>query len=747
MGIAVRGPLFRSLRGLAFALLSGVALMAPAQTLQPDPNFGLIKATSNVTALAVQADGKVLFSGAFTIVNGVPRQKLARLNADGTLDATWTTAFDINGSASAIVIVGTTAYVGGSFSTIGGVARNNLAAVDTATGAVLPWNPNVTGSVSAIAVSGSTVYIGGDFNLVGVTTRNFIAAVDAATGAATSWNPDANGSVYALAIAGTTVYAGGSYANIGTQARKNIAALDATTGVASSWNPIVDNDVLAVSVSGTTTYLGGKFTTVNTLPHAYVAAIDATTGAPTAWNPQLDGVTNTVFQLGGVVYIGGRFSLVGVAPRYQIAAVDVVTGVATPWNPGTPGNRTKSVVAMAVSGSIVYAGGFFNLMAGSTSPAIARIDIATGDFAAGFRTSAGVPGSVLAMVQQGDGKIVVGGDFEFLGATGIPRGNLLRLNADGTLDPVFHPDADRYVGTLATSATAIYAAGIFATIGGQARDGLAAIDIATGNVTGWSPSVPSVQAIAESGSVIFVGGTFNGTFDGQARHGVAALDATTGIVTAWDSQSDGNVFSLAVSGSTLYVGGGFHNIGGQVRNFLAALSTTTGLASTWNPNPDDQIAKIDVNGNTVYVGANFLTHVGAAPRSHFAAIDATTGLATPFAPNPARYPSGVAFSGSTVFVGYPFSAGAQLAAKLDAATGNSLGWNPNPQRLSGGGASVLAVVVAGPTVYLGGVFDTVLGQTRGSLAAVTVIGNPPPAMQGAASRKVHGSAGTFNLPL
>jgi len=48
-------------------------------------------------------------------------------------------------------------------------------------------------SVHALAVAGDIIYAGGVFSSVGGVTRNHIAALDAATGKATDWNPNANG--------------------------------------------------------------------------------------------------------------------------------------------------------------------------------------------------------------------------------------------------------------------------------------------------------------------------------------------------------------------------------------------------------------------------------------------------------------------------------------------------------------------------------------------------------------------------
>ncbi len=81
-------------------------------------------------------------------------------------------------------------YIGGDFSSVGGQTRNRLARINS-DGSLHDWNPNVTnGVIYAIALSGSTVYVGGTF---GGGTANRIAALDATTGSATERNPDARG--------------------------------------------------------------------------------------------------------------------------------------------------------------------------------------------------------------------------------------------------------------------------------------------------------------------------------------------------------------------------------------------------------------------------------------------------------------------------------------------------------------------------------------------------------------------------
>src|SRR5512134_3453315 len=104
-------------------------------------------------------------------------------------------------------------YIGGSFSSVGGVPRSNLAHI-LADNTVSDWNPSPTSVVRALALDGSTLYVGGSFGSIGGQARNNIAALDVATGDATGWNPNANGTVYALAVSGSTIYAGGDFTTI-----------------------------------------------------------------------------------------------------------------------------------------------------------------------------------------------------------------------------------------------------------------------------------------------------------------------------------------------------------------------------------------------------------------------------------------------------------------------------------------------------------------------------------------------------
>jgi len=82
---------------------------------------------------------------------------------------------------SALALLDGTLYAGGSFVTIGGLARNRIAALNTA---VSTFNPNASSTVNVLALAGSTLYAGGFFSTIGGQTLNSLAALSTADGTA-----------------------------------------------------------------------------------------------------------------------------------------------------------------------------------------------------------------------------------------------------------------------------------------------------------------------------------------------------------------------------------------------------------------------------------------------------------------------------------------------------------------------------------------------------------------------------------
>src|SRR6266487_3248657 len=182
----------------------GVALSAESGA--PLPSFQ--KVAGLVNAAVPDGEGGWFIGGFFKAVGGLPRSNLAHIRADGGV-----TSWDPHPDAVVytIALAGKTVYAGGQFTTIGGVRRPYLAALDGATGAATTWSPAPNAAVGTMAFRGSSLFIGGWFSSIAGETRNCIAELDVSTGRATAWNPSANGGVWALAIRGHTIYAAGGF--------------------------------------------------------------------------------------------------------------------------------------------------------------------------------------------------------------------------------------------------------------------------------------------------------------------------------------------------------------------------------------------------------------------------------------------------------------------------------------------------------------------------------------------------------
>ncbi len=216
---------------------------------------------------------------------------------------------------------GGTMYAVGTFTSIGGFdgtstqtfTRNNIFSFsDTAPFTVTPWDPDVNGTVNTIAFNGGNcadAYIGGQFTSVGGTAVKNIAAVDTTTGAVVpGFKHSAGGQVETILAVNGHLLTGGFFKGInGSTTDPYYASLNPTTGK--------DDGFLHLNVSGHITFQGvknnstevfnqqlshggtlvlvqGDFTSVGGLNRRQIFMIDVTgaTAALTGWtSPEFDG--------------------------------------------------------------------------------------------------------------------------------------------------------------------------------------------------------------------------------------------------------------------------------------------------------------------------------------------------------------------------------------------------------------------------------------------------------------------------
>ena len=145
-----------------------------------------IPVTNGIVNTIKHNAGKVYISGWFTLVGPfIPYGACV----DVSTGAANRTFGELNGDVNVAVPDGSGGwYIGGAFTKIGLQTRNRLARIN-ADGSLNAWNPNVNGTVTSILVNGSTVYVGGAFSSAGSQPRGCLAAINVSNGLATSWNP------------------------------------------------------------------------------------------------------------------------------------------------------------------------------------------------------------------------------------------------------------------------------------------------------------------------------------------------------------------------------------------------------------------------------------------------------------------------------------------------------------------------------------------------------------------------------
>ncbi|MEP6641633.1 MAG: hypothetical protein ABJB93_06960 [Gaiellales bacterium] len=415
--------------------------------------------------------------------------------------ASWQT----NGRVETIVISGSTAYLGGLFTSVrpsgdavgtGEVARNHAAAINVETGALLPWNPNANNTVQTIAVNGSTVYLGGTFGTVGGKTHTRIAAVDATTGAPiATFKGKANAEVMSLAVGTTGLYAGGSFTLMDNVAHNYLAEVGLSTGaLVTGWtgNAGAKVNAIALTTDASRLVVGGTFASLDGVAQREIGALSPATGALLGWT------THPSFPITTLAVDASGVYAAGTGAGGNVVAFSPTTGQQL-WNGALDGNDQ----AIAVDSGNVYVGGHFNNYCG---------------------TGTGTGGC----------------------AAPVARDHLLALNeTNGTLLP-WHPAANGVLGVyaLAGGDGSIETGGDFTKIGGVTQQGFAEFpEISLPTVTDSAGGVPT--------STTPVTVTASGSTDGAPGFGGYKYETSTDNGTTWSALRTGATAIVKAVGVTM----------------------------------------------------------------------------------------------------------------------------------------------------------------------------------------------------
>lgn len=354
-----------------------------------DPGTG---ANDYVYATVLQSDGRIVIGGGFTSYNGTPRNGIARVNADGSLDTTFDPGEGVFGAVgTAVVQSDGKIIIGGTFTSYNLTPCNSIArlnedgSLDTTFDPVSGVDPPGSLGVSSTAIqSDGKILIGGFFSSVNGIPRNGIARLNT------------DGSLDMTFDPGTGVGPDGAEAMVSSVAIQS------------------DGKIL----------IGGHFFTYNGTPTVCIARLNEDGSLDTTFaGAEGYDVRGIAIQNDGRIVIGGVFS-------NRIRRLNSDGSLDMTFDLGS-GVNGPFVNAMAIQsdGRILAVGRFWSCD-GTPRNNIARLN-SEGSVDMTFDPGAGANDWVHTSAIQSDGRIIIGGFFTSY--DGTPRNRIARLNCEGTV--------------------------------------------------------------------------------------------------------------------------------------------------------------------------------------------------------------------------------------------------------------------------------------------------------------------------
>lgn len=483
----------------------------------------------------------------------------------------------ITGPVRAMAVSGGDVYVGGLFSSAGGMgSADNIAKWNGTSWSALPNGSGgsaLNSRVNAIFIDGTNVIVGGHFqNAGGDPQADYLAVWNGSTWSdianATTGEGALNGEVYSIAKSGSNLYVGGSWFNapalggVSGNAGDNILRWDGANwhalGQRSNGDGALQAWVNALIATPTGVIAGGKFQNAADGEVDYLAEYrTATNDWVGVFNieSQFNAEIRALYQSEHGLYVGGDFTdFLGIAAADHFVLRDQFGWLAPGGANGTSAIRSK-VYSIVGSGSDVYVGGDFqNAGVGSGQKL-------TADRVAKWN---GTAWSALGSNGSGDGALNDNFDeFEWVRALALESNSVIvggRFRNAATVDEAdyiasFSPPtaSPRPDGRIKKGSGTLVGNDVYNTTGdSQTRTGAAA----RGNTIKFTVSIQNDGA---------AGGNFKVAATGAAAAGyqVSYFRGTTNITSAvvagtylTTSVAPGNVFGITakvkvLSGATL----------------------------------------------------------------------------------------------------------------------------------------------------------------------------------------------------
>jgi uncharacterized delta-60 repeat protein len=565
-------------------------------------------ANNRIDAVIFQPDGKLVIGGDFTMFDGTPINRIARLNSDGRLDTTFNSGLGANIRVQSIVhISDSNKYIiGGLFISFNGktvrrLARlNEFGVLDTTFNSGIGFDFGV--SVTAFQEDGKII-IGGSFTNYNGIFRNRIARLnwDGSLDMAFDPGSGANNAIQTLAIQSDgKIVIGGVFLNYNGVTRNRIARINTNGTLDTTFSPVIGahGPVYALAVqSDSKLIIAGEFNMFNSRLCNNVTRINTNGSLDNNFNPTVgaNSVINSITtQSDGKVLIGGAFTLYNGFRSNRVARLNTDGSLDFTFNPDTGANSAVSCLSLQSSGRVLI-GGDFTRFNGSPRNRIAQLNV-DGSLDNTFNAGVGANNVVRAILTQPDGKILIGGLFTSV--SGVPLNRIARLNTNGTLDFSFNPgngfNGPVYSMVLRPDGK-ILVAGQFTSFNNTFRRYIARLNPNGSLDTTFNPesSVSGgvfnntyIQVISlQPDGKVLIGGNFS-SYISKSRNHIARINQDGTLDETFDPGVGTDVFVSTIllqSDGLIMIGGDFSNYDGYPRNRVARLNTNGSLDFTFFP--------------------------------------------------------------------------------------------------------------------------------------------------------------------
>lgn len=362
-------------RTTAFLLSTFLSIpMMMGQSGSQDATFGIGTGANNrIFALAAQQDGKHIVGGSFTSWNGTALNRLTRINRNGTRDASFSIGTGPNSQVTAIAVASDgKILIGGAFSAYNTALSNRLARLNVNGGLDNTFNMGsgfAGGSVNSIAIqSDGRIVVVGTFTSFNGTGCGRIVRLntDGSLDATFNVGAGANGDIYSLALdASGKALIAGSFTAVGGVARPGLARLNTGGTLDTSFNPGVGPNGAVYCVAHQRDgkiLVGGLFTSFNgSTPAARIARLnrdgtfDSSFSIGTGFNSW---VYTIVLQGDGKLLVGGDFTTFNGNSRGRLVRLNTNGSLDTGFSTGTTFNNWVYSITWQPEGRVTVGGGF-----------------------------------------------------------------------------------------------------------------------------------------------------------------------------------------------------------------------------------------------------------------------------------------------------------------------------------------------------------------------------------------------------